>query len=102
MNVTVVPFAPKSASTITITAETTSSAQVIDPGPGRCRRLRIYNAGPNLAFVEVTGSGGAVSSATGMPIPSGEITIVTATGSHLAAVTTSGSATLYVTPGEGG
>lgn len=101
MTLTNAPFAPKATSTKALSVGVSINLVEVNPGPGRCRRLRLHNAGPSLVFVELTGAGGDVSSATGMPIPVGHTGIYTAPGSYIAAVTQSGSATLYVTPGEG-
>lgn len=97
-----IPFAPKGASTVTFSVTTVSSVQQVNPGPGRSRRLRLVNAGPSTVFVEMGGAGVTANRLSALPILSGGSAVVTAAGSYLAAVTETGSALLYATPGEGG
>lgn len=67
--------------------------------------VRVVNVGPSGVFIEITGSGqpNNVSAGTGMFLGAGMTEkFTTAGGTFLAAVTASGSATVYATPGEGG
>ncbi|MCW5730428.1 MAG: hypothetical protein KIT20_06710 [Alphaproteobacteria bacterium] len=101
MNRVSTSFAPKGESTIAIAAGPVSQSREVNPGPGRARRLRLLVEGDAMVFVELTGPGGSASPLHSMPLLPGSVSIVTAAGSHLAAVTAGGSAMLYVTPGEG-
>lgn len=95
------PFAPKGASTIAIEAGPLSQSREVNPGPGRARRLRLVVDGDAMVFVELSGPGGTASPLHSMPLLPGSVSIVTASGSHLAAITAGGTSMLYVTPGEG-
>lgn len=102
MSMSSIPFAPKAGATQTLAVGPTPNVAAVNPGPGRCRRLRLFNAGPAMVFVELTGAEGAVSPETGMPLAAGASDVFTIPGSSIATVTASGSAILYATPGEGG
>jgi hypothetical protein len=97
----VTAFAPKSAGTSTIAVTTSSAATSVNPAPGS-PRMRLYNAGPSTVFVEQGNSSVVATVAASMPIPAGGVEVFTfARATHLAAITGSGTATLYATPGEG-
>ena len=94
-------FHPNDAATTVNIAATTSSARVAVNTAPTGRNLRIHNAGAALVFFEFGGSGINAAVATGIPIPAGAVEIFRTIGSHVAAITASGTATLYITPGEG-
>ena len=71
----------------------------------RSASVRIFNLGPSLAFIELLGAGqdNSVSSNGSFPLPAGAERVFSTVGADfLAAVTASGTATLYATPGERG
>jgi hypothetical protein len=96
-------FAP-AGNTVSL-AVTTATARVAltAPATAGAYQVRLYNAGTATAFVTfgtVTANGVV---ATSMPIPSGGIEVfsVASTVTHVAAITSSGTATLYATTGYG-
>lgn len=98
-------FDPMPASTITISVTNSSSATAIpipSTSPGSLT-VRVYNAGAQTVFIKF-GLGGAItaSSTADMPIPNGNTeTFSIGASDHIAAITASSTATLYVTPGRG-
>lgn len=69
------------------------------------RTVRIFNAGPSTAFIEFLGKDqpNPASASSSYPLGSGVERIFSQAGAdYLGAITASGPATLYVTPGEGG
>lgn len=90
--------------TITISA-TTSSAATALPGAGAdtLRQLEIQNAGSVAVFVEPGISTVVAAVASGYPILPGQSKVVTIqrTFTHIAAISASGTQTLYVSVGFG-
>lgn len=91
-----------SGSTVTLSATTTTSGAAIG-GASPSTTIRLVSPPTNtLVFVEFGGP--SVTSTTAkMPILPGsiEIFLVSDDLTHIAGITASGSATIYVTPGEG-
>ncbi len=95
-----------------VTVSLTVTARVIgvvrfDGGLGlaNARSVRIFNAGPDTAFIEFVGEQGDQTAlrADGIPIAAGAREIFAANAAtFLAAIAQSTTATLYATPGEGG
>ena len=95
-------FVPNTASTVTVAATTTSgSTQVALIGNGR--NVLITNAGTATAFVELGSSSATAATTTGLPVLSGEILCLGRpdASTHAVAITASGTATVYVTTGDG-
>jgi hypothetical protein len=97
------------AGTITVSATTTSSDNPLGGKvPAGRFQLRVYNAGAVPVFIR-KGSGGAAATAvlTDMPIAPGAVEVLSVDNSpsapitSIGAITGSGTATLYVTIGEG-
>lgn len=102
------PFHPIPDATVSISA-TTTTGNVALGRPLAAGRfvLRIHNAGPSTIFFNRGGS--AVTAATtNMPVPAGAVEVVTILNTekdrvtHVAAITASGTATVYFTIGEAG
>lgn len=101
----IAPFGPTSSATVLLAASATSS-RVAFQSSIKNHRVRIYNAGTADAAIEFgdstvvavfpTGSTGA-----GMVLPAGAVEVLTASTSNMAAITASGTANLFITPGEG-
>lgn len=88
------------ANTQTVAATDTNSNLVLS-GPGGSRAVRIYNAGTSTVFLSF---GGTAAVATGMPMPSGgvETFSISIDITSLGIICdTAGTATVYVTVGEG-
>lgn len=95
------PFTPNS-STAQIAA-TTSTGSVALGGSGP--QIEVTNEGPNTAFVAFGGSGVTAAAATGYPVLAGQSKAVSSgkktSVTHAAAITASGTATVYFTMGDG-
>jgi hypothetical protein len=116
------PFAPAGPNaTVSLSATPTPAAVQFDnilppaqaptgnPSQAPRRRastVRVINAGPSLAFIELIGANqqNSVSPGSSVPLlPGTERVFATGGADFLAAVTAAGgSAQLYATPGEGG
>lgn len=86
-------------STVTLTAGSVSSAATI---PASCPTLEVQNEGTVTVFLAWAVSG-AVATTAGYPIMPGQAKTITIESGHasVAAITAGGTATLYVTAGEG-
>ena len=100
------PFTPLDDATASIPATTTSARAAIARQPMGAHQLRLYNGGTATVFW-AAGDGTVTAAATDIPLPAGAIEVVTlsnggaAGASHIAAVTASGTASLYLTTGQG-
>lgn len=93
-------FVPNSAGTATLSATaTTGSAALVGNGPN----LLVTNAGTATVFVELGVSGVTATVAAGLPILSGMCMALgrPPRATHIAGITASGTATVYVTTGDG-
>lgn len=89
-------FTPVSTVSLAVTTTTGRVATV-----GDASTIRLYNAGNATAFVKF-GSSTVTAATTDMPIPAGVIEMFrTGTLTHVAAITSGGTTTLYITSGEG-
>ena len=89
-------FAPRT--TVSIGATTTSSNAAIGKGI-----QRVYNAGSVAAFLTF-GTSDVTATTTGIPLPSGIVELLNAESNTYAAAicsTAGGTATVYLTKGEG-
>lgn len=93
-------FRPEPASTVSLAAGV-ATGRVAVQGTNNSRHVRIFNSGNVTAFIECGNATVTAALATGMPIAAGAVEIVSAPVSNIAAITASGTATLYFTPGEG-
>ena len=101
------PFVPVPAGTKNLAVTTTTARVAITAlsGVGRMQ-ARIYNAGSVPVFVEVGDVTVVAVVASGMPIAPGATELITVPDAagvarYVAGITASGTATLYITPGEG-
>ena len=100
------PFHPIPGSTISISATTSSASAAFKISRTDRFQVRLYNAGAATVFVNRGGSSVAATTSS-MPIPSGAVEVLTFDNhpadpvTHVAAITASGTATLYATQGEG-
>lgn len=101
------PFHPIADSTVSISASTSSSRVALQKTPSTGEfHLRIHNAGAATIFFN---RGGSTIDATtsNMPIPAGAVEVITINNAqkepvtHVAAITASGTATVYFTVGWG-
>lgn len=91
-------FAPNGQNTAQLVASTTTARVAIDKNSAA---VRVVNAGPNIAFLNFGDSTVTADNAK-MPLPVGNTELFTkALATHVAAIVETGSATLYITSGEG-
>jgi hypothetical protein len=95
-------FRPMGA-TVNLAVTTTSGAQALTTSLNSREEVRIVNAGTVIVFIAFGASGVTTTAAAGMPILPGtaETFEVGADETHVAAITASGTATLYATTGRG-
>ena len=99
-NVNQPAFRPDVAATVNLAATTASSRVQVQPSH-QSRHVRIFNSGTVTVFIEAGDSTITASASTGMPIAAGTVEIISAPSGYIAAITSTGTATLYFTPGEG-
>lgn len=92
--------------TVTVTAATSApvGVQVPESGTSSGFQFRVYNAGTVIAFLGVGSTSGAAQSAAtgGIPLPVGVVEVLSfPVGSYFSALTSSGTASVYLTPGKG-
>ena len=97
------PFSPNSTVSLAVTTATGSVA--FGKGITNPPSVRVYNAGVVTVFINAGGA--AVTAAvTDLPIAPGTVETLNLSGktspsTHVAAITASGTATIYFTPGDG-
>ena len=92
-----------SAGPTVLVAATTVSASVTIPFgiAANAVSVRVYNDGPNLAFINL-GKGATTASITSIPLPIGAVEMLGKVANDtFAVVTLSGTANVYFTPGHG-
>jgi hypothetical protein len=101
------PFTPVDDATASIAATTSGADRVaIKQQPTGTHQVRLFNAGAATVFW-AAGNASVTAALTDVPLPSGAIEVITlanatsGAATHVAAVTASGTATLYVTTGQG-
>lgn len=100
------PFTPTDDATASIAVTTASASAAIKRQPTGAHQIRLYNAGAATLFWAF-GDAAVTASLTDVPLPPGAIEVITLANaanapiSHIAAITPSGSATLYATTGQG-
>lgn len=91
-------FAPNGSDTATMVATTASASVSID---AHSNSVRVVNTGAAMAFLRF-GATSATATTADMPIASGATeTFTKGSADKVAAITASGTATLYFTSGEG-
>jgi len=98
-------FEPMTCDGLTLSVTSTSSNGQLSAVPASSGALqaRVYNSGPNTAFVQFGADNTVTATANKMPIPAGN-TEVFSVGNALwvaAICASTQTATLYVTPGRG-
>ena len=88
--------------TVLVAATTVSASQTIGFSTAiNAGSVRVYNDGPNLAFVTF-GKTTATASVTSIPVPVGAVEVLGKVAfDTFAAVTLTGTANVYFTPGIG-
>lgn len=102
------PFRPVFDATVKVVADTNSERVAVSsgfPATGNYQ-IRLYNAGAGVVFVK-PGIVTTDASADDLPVPPGAVEVITVSSTttapitHIAALTLSGTADLYITPGSG-
>ena len=88
--------------TVVVAATTASASATIPFGSAaNAISVRVYNDGPNLAFIAI-GKGTATASVASIPIPPGAVEVLGKVANDtFAVVTLAGTANVYFTPGGG-
>jgi hypothetical protein len=100
-------FSPLAGATVTLSAGAASSSVALAGPPSGSFQVRIHNAGSATAFVRFGAADIEASADADLPVPPGAVEVMTLDNpardpiTHAAAITETGSATLYVTPGRG-
>lgn len=100
------PFTPADDATSSVAATASTSNAAIRQQPTGAHQLRLFNLGPSTVFWAL-GPTGVTAAVTDVPLPVGAIEVITvphagvAPLTHVAAITQSGTATLYLTTGQG-
>lgn len=98
--------------TILVPADTVAPAGVQADGQPNANQFRIFNGGTVTAFLGIGVNAAAATAAAvipvagtpaaGIPIPAGIVEVISAPpDAYFSAITASGTASVYVTPGEG-
>jgi hypothetical protein len=92
--------------TVKVAATTTSGGTAVQIHPGTSKHIRVWNSGAAEVYVAFGGSAvaAAVPGASpefGLPIPAGGVEIFTATEGYAAVIMGTGTANVFMTPGEG-
>lgn len=97
------PFSPVAASTVTLAVTNSSSRVQFTSVANKRRSVRVANVGPRPIFVEFGDVTVVATTAAGVPVAPGtsEVFGIPSSVTHVAALTASGTATLYTTPGQG-
>jgi hypothetical protein len=94
-------FKPAGAGSVNVAAGTVSANVQVQSGQN-ARHIRVANSGSVTVFVEFgTTNSTAASLTTSVPVLAGSVEIFSAPYEYAAAITASGTATVYFTPGEG-
>lgn len=96
-------FTPTGA-TVAVSATTVTSNAALSAGnTTNGFDLRVHNAGSALAFVAFGASSAITATTASMPVPAGAVEVFSCGSqiTHMAAITASGTATVYATPGQG-
>lgn len=97
------PFTARPASTVNATADNSTGSTAVAITPGVNPHVRVRNAGSVDVFVEFGGTDVTAATTTGLPLGPGGVEVfgLPNGATHFAAITASGSAVVYVTPGAG-
>lgn len=78
-----------------------ATARVVVQGSNNSRNVRVYNSGTVAAFIECGNTAVVATITASMPIAPGATHVIGCPASNIAAITASGTATVYFTPGQG-
>jgi len=96
------PFSIGTGNTVQLACTGTSASVTLSSAGAANNGLRVYNSGTVTAFIRATSGASTASVSTDMPIPPGIVEILSkGQADTITGITNGGSATLYLTPGEG-
>jgi hypothetical protein len=100
--VKVVPFHPAGDTVNLAVSTSTGNVQIISDTIPIFHSVRIYNSGSVTVFVSFGDTNSITAlTTTGMPIPAGNTEVFGISEGYIAAISASGSGTIYITPGDG-
>ena len=94
-------FRTDGAATASLAATSTSSRVQIQTAVPGAPNARIYNSGSVPVFVECGDITVVATVAASLPVAPGTVEVLGCQRTHVAGITSTGTATLYVTPGTG-
>jgi hypothetical protein len=94
-----VPFQP-GGPTVTLAVTATTAKVQVQPS-GNNKSIRVFNSGTVPVFIACGDSAITATTAAGMPIAPGTVEIIGCTVTHIAGIAASGTASVYLTPGNG-
>jgi len=89
------------AATVTLAATATTGRVQIQTAAGGTQAVRVYNAGTGAVFVACGDVTVVATVAAGLPVAPGSVEVLGCNATHIAGITGTGTATLYVTAGTG-
>lgn len=96
------PFTIGAGNTVPLACTNASASVTLSPAAIASNGIRVYNSGTVTAFIRATTGASTAAIATDMPIPPGLVEVLSkGVCDTISGITASGSATLYLTPGEG-
>lgn len=95
-------FRPEPSKTVSLAVTNASGNVQVQPSGVNARHVRVYNSGLVDVFIkEGPDNTVTASAATDYPIAAGTVEVISSRSAYIAAITASGTATVYFTPGEG-
>ena len=96
------PFSLGVGNTLSLTATTSGASVTLNASGAASQCIRIYNAGTVAAYLRASLGASTPSTSTDLPIPPGGVEVFSKGDCDtISAITATGSAALYITPGEG-
>lgn len=89
------------AATITLAATATTGRVQIQSAAAGTQAVRVYNAGSGAVFVACGDVTVVATVAAGLPVAPGSVEILGCNQTHIAGITGTGTATVYLTAGTG-
>jgi len=89
------------AATVTLAATATTGRVQIQTTAGSTQAVRIYNTSSGTVFVACGDVTVVATVAAGLPVAPGSVEILGCNQTHIAGITSIGTATLYLTAGTG-
>lgn len=90
-------FQPKPQGTVNVAVDTSGENVAVSVHG----QVRVFNSGSVVAFCRIETGTTAASASTDFPVVPGVVEVFTGVGDHLACITSSGTTTIYATPGGG-